>query len=85
MTVLFFFIIFIGEIRPDTLLQAEEHSSGANLEAEDGFYTLGVAGAFLLFHSCFSIAVLHGTGLAAKRGKPRSLLPTRALVCSGSF
>lgn len=53
--------------------------------AEDSFSAVIVAGAFLLFHSCFSIAVLHGTGLAAKRGKPRALLPARALVYSGSF
>lgn len=85
MTALFFFIVFIGEIHPDTLLQAEQHSSGANLGAEDGFSALAVSGAFLLFHSCFIIAALHGTRVAGKRGKPRALLPARTLVCSGSF
>lgn len=85
MTVLFCFIIFIGGIHPDTLLQAEGHSSGATLGAEDGFSALVVAGAFLLFHSCSGIAVLCGIGLAAKRGKPQALLPARTLVCSGSF
>lgn len=49
MTALFFFIIFIGEIHPDTLLQAEEHSSRANLGAEDGFSALVVAGVSYSF------------------------------------
>ena len=84
-TALSFFIIFISEVHPDTLLQAEERCSGANLGAEGDFSTLAVAGSFLPFHSCFSIAVLHGTRLAPERGKPQALLPTRVLGCSGSF
>jgi len=83
--ILIFFIIFISDVYPDTLLQDEEHSSGANLREDDDFSILAVPGAFLPCHSCFSIAVLHGTGLTPKKGKPWAFLPTRALGCSGSF